>query len=272
LSKDSFIPKDPDDRRVLGRVLKDFLKVNYPDHKRKLRILYFKYGMHRDYAESLRRSAITRIKSASENIPINWMTTNQAKIRDIIGVLTKCMETLTEAARYYNQASCGEHSEHCMYMALLVELQIDHIDDRKIINVSKGEAEDIMTLTSDFEEALIIAKAFNINTSDCWVKTIYRQVILSANIKYYEKMLSSGIIEDTKKLFVSLTMKYLSSRDSRPHVVQNMESFLWFLEDDFLRYELAKSAGFNDMAEEIRRSVHGFDDINKVINQIEGGI
>ena len=80
-----------------------------------------------------------------------------------------------DAGDNFAKAKCFQMSKKCSSIAALLVLQLD-CPQVGFINLAPGDAKRIMTMLSSYEDAAVVANAYDISSYDCWLAALYRQV------------------------------------------------------------------------------------------------
>eukprot|EP01125_Pyxidicula_operculata_P005766 TRINITY_DN2013_c0_g1_i1.p1 TRINITY_DN2013_c0_g1~~TRINITY_DN2013_c0_g1_i1.p1 ORF type:complete len:2987 (-),score=636.60 TRINITY_DN2013_c0_g1_i1:70-9030(-) len=229
---------DDEGKRELQIALYHFLKSHHQEDK--LKMLFLRFNMYRELAELLHEKAKDRLKKMK--------TTQQLDIKRLLEI----MEKLIHAAAYYAKAECYSLENDCYNLVELISLQIEN-PDTLFVNLEKTHARQFMCYLGIFEHTLTLAKAYNLNELSEWVGPIYQQVIENGNFGFLCDY--SGVMPLSPEFFQEIVRKWKSNTQlKKKQHITNMHSFLMFLDDHYLRYEIATSLGpgFSDVTSSLQ--------------------
>jgi len=220
---------DEEGKRELQLALYHFLKTNYPSDDKNMKLVLLRFGMFREYAEMLYEKATNKLNMV---LPKNGHLS--------VTLLLDIMEKFLEAAENYQKANAFHLAQECYQKAELIGLQVEN-PDTLYLNLEKGQVRQLMMYLGIFEHSLILAQAYNLNDLSEWIGPIYYQVIENGNFEFLSDF--SGLMPLSNQFFSDIVRKYKSSpKQSKTNVV-NLKTFLLFMDDHYLRYEIANSLG-----------------------------
>jgi len=98
-----------------------------------------------------------------------------------------------------------------------------------------------MTYLGIFGHSLVLAQGYNLNELSEWIGPIYYQVIEGGNFEFLSDF--SGLMPLTNQFFSDIVKKWKSSTNQKKNHIQNLKTFLLFMDDHYQRYEIALSLG-----------------------------
>jgi hypothetical protein len=132
----------------------------------------------------------------------------------------------------------------------LVALQLK-VPEVRFINLTAAEASKLMTTRPSFDEALTIARAYDINRLSEWIAPVYQQTVVGGNFVYLQELLQNIPYDPT--LYQELVKKFKADPQRSGHTA-SMKKLLGTIEDRFLRYDMARELGFNDIFQQLNTS------------------
>jgi len=120
-----------------------------------------------------------------------------------------------------------------------------------MLNLNDSEVLQLMTYRGSFYDTLIIATAYKKNELANWVNPLYQQVVVLNNFKFLEDYLAT--FPYAPEMFIEMHCKFKLDNQKNAHS-HTFQKFLGYLSDQYLKYDIARDIGFEDMASEIANS------------------
>lgn len=244
---------EDEDRRELAISLYNFLKSNYPTHTEKMKLLFLRFTMYREYADILQERA--------------WASLNATKTRLDPTCLLQSMDLFLEAATNYAKEKAFVLERKCLDMARLVQLQFELVDAR-VVNLKPDQALQFATMWPDFQQSNVVICAYNLvaSVSD-WVDILHHQSAISGNFAFLEEFLANVEVEDVTELFSKIIRKHkaeivagnIGSGRIAAAISFNVKRLLDYMEDIHVRFRLAQELGMSDVVEQLMSSIPGID-------------
>jgi hypothetical protein len=244
---------EDEDRRELAISLYNFLKSNYPTHTEKMKLLFLRFTMYREYADILQERA--------------WAALNGTKSRLDPNYLLQAMDLFLEAATNYAKEKAFVLERKCLDMARLVELQFELVDAR-VVNLKPDQALQFAMIWPDFNQSHIVVCAYNlINSVSDWVDVLHHQTVMMANFAFLEEFLANVEVDDITDLFTKIVKKHkaevvagnIGSGRSAAAITANVKRVLEYMEDIHVRFRLAQELGMNDLVDHLLATVPGIE-------------
>ncbi|KAF2072543.1 hypothetical protein CYY_006140 [Polysphondylium violaceum] len=222
-----------EDQNGLKLALHSFLLKKQPLYQEKMEMLFLRFNMYREIANSHEQKARTKLESLSKLAPSFNLN------KDLLVI----MKDFLDAADNYSKERSQRTAQTCISMGSLMALQMRY-PEPKIINLKQAEAKQAMLSRSNFKESLIIANAYDINAYSEWINTLFNQVIINGNFNYMNEYISFFSYSNT--VFIDLVKRYKT--DPKGGKSQNIKLLLLnIISDKSIRYELARELGFDDV-------------------------
>lgn len=221
---------DNDDKRELQVAIFNFLKAKYPQDDHKLKLVFLRFGMFREYADMLYAKATYRLSQ------ISFKQQTHISVSTLLDVMYK----LLDAAENYQKSEALRRAEECHHMAELVSLQVEN-PETQFVNLERNQVVQLITFVSSFDQAYILAKAYRLNDLTDWIAPVYHQVIENGNFEFLSSL--SGIVPLPNPFFLEIVRKWKSATLKKKAHLANLRTFLLFLDDHSLRTEILNSIG-----------------------------
>jgi len=221
-----------EDQNGLKLALHSFLLKKQPLYQEKMEMLFLRFNMYREIANSHEQKARSKLESLSKLAPSFNLN------KDLLVI----MKDFLDAADNYSKERSQRTAQTCISMGSLIALQIRY-PEPKIINLKQIEAKQAMLARTNFKESLIIANAYDINAYSEWINVLFNQVIGNGNFNYMNEYISYFSYSNT--VFIELVKRYKT--DPKGGKSQNMKTLLNIITDKSVRYELARELGFDDV-------------------------
>eukprot|EP01114_Cavostelium_apophysatum_P016147 TRINITY_DN4541_c0_g1_i2.p1 TRINITY_DN4541_c0_g1~~TRINITY_DN4541_c0_g1_i2.p1 ORF type:complete len:2374 (-),score=676.40 TRINITY_DN4541_c0_g1_i2:45-7166(-) len=247
------LQKNQDDELGLRVALHTYLQMFYPEDKEKMEMLYLRFNMFREIAELTEMQAWKKVKALRNHKPGY----------DLNPRLLAVMQHFLDAADNYYKEKCYNLSNKCLNMASLIGLQAQ-VPDTRMINLTDAELNQLLNFRGNFEDALIIARAYGRTAITDWAGPIFQQVLVNNNFGYWKNFLTT--FPPSAELFSDLHKRYKSEGKVSANVTATFKQLLNFMDDQFLKYEICKDLGFAEMESELLSELQYFRDLTSASN------
>jgi len=160
--------------------------------------------------------------------------------------LLSIMQNFMDSADNYYKEKCYGFANKCTSMASLVGLQL-RVPDTRMINLTDNEIVQLMIYRGNFDDTLILARAYKKNFITDWIGPLYQQVIVCSNFAYFDDYLNT--FPPASEMFLEMSKKFKSD-PKNTHFVPQFKQFLGYMTDQFLKYDICKDIGFEDLVNE----------------------
>jgi hypothetical protein len=247
LSRNVYHLEDGDDRKELQLALFNFLKANYPSHIDKMKLLFLRFNMFREYADLLQERG--------------WMHLNTMKSRLDPHTLLQALDSFLEAASMYARDKAYGIEAKCLDTANLLQLQFD-LPETRIVNLKEAQAQLFITHCPIFSHCFIVAKSYSLLKLSNWIEPVFQQVIVLSNWNFWSDLelqlpLERGLLFSKIVKRVNQELNALSGSSSNKTLIQtiitNIRLFLDHLDDHYLRLKYARDLGLTDLVDQLNR-------------------
>lgn len=218
-------------KRELKLALFHFLKNHHSDDASKMKLVFLRFGMFREYAHLIHSKAVNKLGRLA-----NIKTT----FAQLCPLLLESMERLLDAADNYQKARALKKAQECFEQAELIALQLEQ-PEIPCLNLSKAQVRQLMAFGGVFEHSYVLSCAYNLNLLEEWIIPVYNQVIECGNFEYFSDF--SLRIRFGDELFVEIVRKWKTSTSRKTSHVNHLKKFLGYVDDCYIRYQLAQSLG-----------------------------
>lgn len=205
---------------------------------RKLELVFLAFKMWRQMANTL-------FDAATEGMQALDLNAGEKKLTRSVAVVTRAF---LDAGDNFAKAKCYRLAKRCSCLAGLLVLQLE-CPQVGLLNLSLQDARRIMTMMASFSDALILARAYELDTYDCWVAALYRQVVHNRNQRYWQAFAAEKSFGPS--LWIDLGKRFISD----PQLAQHAGGFKFLLEqleDTFLLRKLATELGFSAVCDKYK--------------------
>eukprot|EP00047_Mylnosiga_fluctuans_P024897 m.172978 g.172978 ORF g.172978 m.172978 type:complete len:2357 (+) comp9950_c2_seq19:1-7071(+) len=217
--------------------LRDFLVKNHEDDQETLQMLSLHHSMFRAIGEARLHLATTMLRALGTDPP------GPARLQELLFVV----QLLREAGSMFLKEDCSRNARHSFVLCRLVGLQMQMID-QGILNLTRDGVLRFLAEHPRFRECLIVAEAYDLNTTSSWVGPIYRQVVELGNDRYFSEYLEC--LMPSPALFADVVDRFIRDPE-RAGKAAALQEFLRECTDHALAHKLAKDAGLTRFADSL---------------------
>ncbi|CAN8005179.1 unnamed protein product, partial [Ixodes hexagonus] len=218
--------------------LLDYLKHRGSTDPDLYSMLTLNFNMHREIAESLELTALTKMKKLAKDGPMMWSPQEQQALETVL-------QDLADAAESYVKAECLLRAQSCGRKAQLVALQLRYFPSRlALINLEPSAALAQVAHHPSFFEAHIVAEAYSLQG---WHSAaLFSRVLLNSDWGYLADFCS--VCELTPQHAHELALRYQSEAAGNAKCRDALEKLLERLPCVQSRLQLAQRLGFSRLA------------------------
>lgn len=218
--------------------LLDYLKHRASTDPDLYSMLTLNFNMHREIAESLELTALTKMKKLVTDGPMAWSPQEQRALETVL-------QDLADAAESYVKAECLLRAQSCGRKAQLVALQLRYFASQLVlINLEPSAAMTQVARHPNFFEAHIVAEAYGLQG---WHSAaLFSRVLLDGDWGYLADFCS--VCELTSQHAHELALRYQNEAAGNSKCRDALEKLLERLPCVLSRLQLAQKLGFARLA------------------------
>ncbi|XP_029829039.3 spatacsin [Ixodes scapularis] len=218
--------------------LLDYLKHRASTDPDLYSMLTLNFNMHREIAESLELTALTKMKKLVTDGPMAWSPQEQRALETVL-------QDLADAAESYVKAECLLRAQSCGRKAQLVALQLRYFASQLVlINLEPSAAMTQVARHPNFFEAHIVAEAYGLQG---WHSAaLFSRVLLDGDWGYLADFCS--VCELTSQHAHELALRYQNEAAGNAKCRDALEKLLERLPCVLSRLQLAQKLGFARLA------------------------
>ena len=145
----------------------------------------------------------------------------------------------------YGKERCFRLAADCHALAALMALQA-RAPDVQMLGLREQQVMRVMTHRGAFADSLVLARAYNVNSLSFWVAPIYQQAVVRGNLAYMHAYLAH--FPPGAELWLQLQQHHRAHPAAAQHAAAFQALLDTFLDDVFLKYDMACECGFAQLA------------------------
>ncbi|EFC49385.1 hypothetical protein NAEGRDRAFT_78187 [Naegleria gruberi] len=242
---------DHDNNNQLKMALSSYVQTKFPEQNEKLAMVYLRFNMLKEYGTYLYNRGCKGIKvihkrltdkdDSSTSVSSNQSITHLDEHVPLEHVMKIVCENFESAASSLAKEDCCQTAVKSTNLAALVKLQLkfyNELPNKKklqnlpiIVELGLKEARTFIQNHADFEESLIIANAYDINTMSDWIEPIYNNCVKKGDLEYFNSL--RQYLPTSTNLFREVAKRVKLEKPLNPKNLQNFHKFLSILCNDY---------------------------------------
>ncbi|KAF0972352.1 hypothetical protein FDP41_009255 [Naegleria fowleri] len=246
---------DQDNNNQLKMALSSYVQTKFPEQNEKLAMVYLRFNMLKEYGTYLYNKGCRGIKvihrrivggdsSDSSSNSSNYQSSMDEHV-PLEHVFKIVCENFDSAASSLTKEDCCQTAVKATNLSALVKLQLKFYNETPnkkklqnmpmILELSPKEARTFIQNHANFEESLIVANAYDINTMSDWIEPIYNNSVKKGDVEYLQVL--KQYLPISSNLFREIA-KRVKMMDSKPLNTKVLTSFHKFLSQHCSDYKV----------------------------------
>ncbi|KAG2389187.1 hypothetical protein C9374_014587 [Naegleria lovaniensis] len=246
---------DQDNNNQLKMALSSYVQTKFPEQNEKLAMVYLRFNMLKEYGTYLFNKGCRGIKvihrrivggdssDATSSSSFNYQSSMDEHV-PLEHVCKIVCENFDSAASSLTKEDCCQTAVRATNLSALVKLQLKFYNETPnkkklqnmpmILELSPKDARTFIQNHGNFEESLIVANAYDINTMSDWIDPIYNNCVKKGDVEYLHVL--KQYLPISSNLFREIAKRV--KIDSKPLNTKVLTSFHKFLSQHCSDYKV----------------------------------
>ncbi|XP_054159644.1 spatacsin-like [Oppia nitens] len=218
--------------------LLDYLKGD----KEVFPLVALRFCLFREIAENHEMSAKKQFNQLKHKLGTNLLSYGDQ--------LETIMYELIDAHECFSKAGCHSQADSCGKLAQLISLQIHYLPNNVLlVNMNSEQISQFIENSNNFFEALIVADAYQYNTS--WVSAVFRHVVLNNDWNYWNDYISArdigtSFIEELIQKYFHFIANQNIATERMIQLKKSVQRLIQYIDDYELRFRMSSKLNLND--------------------------